>query len=301
MKIATAPVSWGICEVEGLGARRPYSEVLDEMRLAGYEGTELGPYGYLPTDPTLLREELSRRQLELVTAFVPIPLSEPERFEHGLRDVLRVADVLQALGATLIVLADTLTPRRLTIAGRVTPTDELTEAQWGEAVTFLHEVARACRARGLLAAFHHHAGTFIETPREVARLLAMTDPELIGLCLDTGHYVYGGGDPVEAVRAYGPRIWHVHAKDVRADVLERVRREPLTFAEAVREGLFCPLGDGVVNFPALIRELSAWGYQGWIVVEQDVDLGQSEVAPLRDAARSRAYLRHVLQTLGLTD
>jgi len=301
MRIATAPVSWGILEVEEFGIRRPYTEVLDEMRRAGYEGTELGPYGYFPTDPALLRAELSRRQLQLVTAFVPIPLSEPDCFERGLSEVLRVADLLQALGAELLLLADALTPRRSAIAGRVTSANGLTESQWREAIACLHRIARACRARGVRVAFHHHAGTFVETPEEITRLCAMTDPDLIGLCLDTGHYVYGGGDPVEAVRTYGSRIWHVHAKDVIPDVLERVRREPLSFAEAIREGLFCPLGEGLVDFPGLIRELGTRGYRGWIVVEQDMDPRRPGVDPLRDAAQSRAYLQQILERLGLTD
>jgi inosose dehydratase len=300
MRIATAPVSWGIFEIEEFGIRRPYTEVLDDMQRAGYEGTELGPYGYFPTDPPLLRAELSHRQLQLVTAFVPVSLSEPDGCERGLSEVLRVADLLQALGVELLLLADALTPRRSAIAGRVTSADGLTESQWKEAVACLHRIAHACRARGVRVAFHHHAGTFVETPEEIARLCTMTDPDLIGLCLDTGHYVYGGGDPVEAVRTYGSRIWHVHAKDVIPEVLERVRREPLSFAEAVHEGLFCPLGEGVVDFPGLIRELSAHGYRGWIVVEQDVDPRRPGVDPLRDAARSRAYLHQVLERLGLT-
>ncbi len=301
MRIATAPVSWGIFEIEGISAQRPYAEVLDEMSQAGYEGTELGPYGYLPTDPTLLRMELAQRHLELVTAFVPVSLSEPEHFERGLSEVLRVADLLGALGVTLVVLADALHPQRMAIAGRVTPEDGLTESQWETAVAFLHRVAMACRTRGLRVAFHHHAGTFVETPQEIERLLAMTDPDLIGLCLDTGHFVYGGGDPIQAVRTYGSRLWHVHTKDVNPKVLERVKREPLTFAEAVREGLFCPLGDGLIDFPLLIQQLRAQDYRGWIVVEQDVDPNRPGVDPLRDALRSRTYLGQILERLDLTD
>lgn len=301
MKIATAPVSWGIIEVEGFGTSRPYGEVLDQMQEAGYEGTELGPYGYFPTDPNVLRAELSRRQLQLVTAFVPIPLSEPEHFEKGLAHIARVADLLCALGASLLVLADALHPTRMERAGRVAPEDGLTETQWRDAVALLHRAAQLCRARGLRVAFHHHAGTFVETPEEVERLCALTDPELIGLCLDTGHYVYGGGDPVAAVRKYGQRIWHVHAKDVTASVLARLRREPIAFLEAVREGVFCPLGEGLVDFPALLQELKACGYTGWIVVEQDVDPSRSEGDPLRDALRSRIYVQEVMRRLSLTD
>lgn len=295
IKVGSAPVSWGIMEVEGWGDQTPFSKVLDEIAQAGYEGTELGPYGYLPTEPRLLKAELLQRGLQLISAFVPIPLAEPERHETGLQEVVKVAELLAEVGAKLIVLADTMSRARMAVAGRVDEKrDGLTDRQWEGAAKILQRTAAACKQRGLQVSFHHHAGTYVETPREVERLFTLTDPELVGLCLDTGHYFYGGGDPVDVVRKYGSRICHLHFKDVQSGVLEAVRREGVDFLEAVRRGVFSELGEGAVNLPGVIQELQACAYDGWAVVEQDVDSTQPNVRPLESARRSRQYLRKVM-------
>ena len=295
IKIATAPVSWGVFEIEGFGTDKTYSQVLDEMVEAGYSGTELGPYGFLPSSPDKLQAELSVRGLHLVSAFVPIPLAQPSAYERAEAEVVKVADLLGACGATLIVLADTMTPERTASAGRVFDEQQgLTEDQWRAAADIVMRIARVCAARGLRTAFHHHAGTYVETPGEIERLLSLTDPEHVGLCLDTGHYVYGGGDPVDAVRRFGKRIWHLHVKDVRAPVLDAVRRQRLGFLEAVGRGVFCELGEGAVDIRAVVAALREANYDGWAVVEQDVDVRQPGVNPLASARRNRAYLREVI-------
>ena len=295
IKTGTAPVSWGIFEVEGLSSQQPYNEVLDEMQRAGYSGTELGPYGYFPTEPERLMSELSARDLELVSAFVPIPLAEPKRHAAGLEEALRVAKLLSASGARLIVLADVMSGLRIAAAGRVDERrDGMSDEQWKGATQILTRVATACRELGLDAVFHHHAGTFVETPREIERLCEAVDEQLLGLCLDTGHYFYGGGDPVEAVRKYGSRIRHLHLKDVQPPVLETVRREGVDFIEAVRRGVFCELGDGAVDFPKVIDGLTANGFTGWAIVEQDTDASQEGVDPFASAVRSRQYLRDTI-------
>jgi inosose dehydratase len=296
IKVATAPVSWGIMEVEGWGGQKAYGQVLDEMAEAGYAGTELGPYGFLPIEPEQLAAELTVRGLQLVSAFVPIPLAQSERHEASLREALKVADLLAHSGARLMILADEMSQARMTIAGRVIEErDGMTDQQWEQAVQILMRTARACQERGLRVAVHHHAGTFVETPSEIERLCALTDAKLIGLCLDTGHYYYGGGDPVDAVRKHDSRIWHLHLKDVQPSVLEAVRHEGVDFLNAVRRGVFCELGQGVVNFPEVIRNLRASDYSGWAVVEQDVDASQPGVQPLLSATRSRTYLRNVVR------
>jgi inosose dehydratase len=295
IKIGTAPVSWGIMEVAGWGEQQSYSSVLDEMQQAGYSGTELGPYAFFPTESQRLTAELSARGLELVSAFVPLPLADAKDHEAGFAEALRTAELLSQAGAQLIVLADVMSKERLAVAGRVDETrDGLSDAQWKAAAQLLTRVTRACRELGLDAVFHHHAATYIETPREIERLCESVEADLLGLCLDTGHYFYGGGDPVEAARKYGARIRHLHLKDVRPAVLEMVRRDGVDFLEAVRRDVFCELGEGAVDFPQIIADLMVAGFAGWAIVEQDTDATKAGVRPVESAIRSRRYLREVV-------
>jgi inosose dehydratase len=282
-------------EVEGWNGQQAYGEVLDEMAEAGYEGTELGPYGYLPTEPERLTAELSLRGLSLVSAFVPIPLGRPDFHDASFKEAMRVASLLAQAGARLIVLADEMSEARMAVAGRVIEErDGMSARNWDSTIAILTRIAEASREVGIATAFHHHTGTFVETPREIERLCASTDPSLIGLCFDTGHCYYGGGDPVEAVRKYGSRIRHLHLKDVRQSVINSVRQNGVSFLDAVRRGVFCELGDGLVDFPAVIAELTKCGYDGWAVVEQDTDATQPGVRPFESAVRSRQYLRNVV-------
>ena len=292
IRIATAPVSWGIMEMSEFAWRRSSEDVLDEIAASGYVGTELGPYGFLPTDAAQLKQTLVKRKLSLLGAFVPLPLTDAQRYEDGLQSALQVAELLSEAGAPLLVLAAEMDRRRMEIAGAVTDADGLTPDQWSRAAEMVTSVARQARAFGLRSVFHHHAGTYIETPRELDRLLSLTDPDLLGVCLDTGHYYYGGGDPLECVRQHAGRIWHLHLKDVRGEVLDQVRREKLPYLEAVRQGLFCELGQGAVDITGVLRELEQSGFDGWAVVEQDIDPDQPGIQPAESAARSRAYLRH---------
>ena len=294
IRVGTAPVSWGVLEVEGWGENRPYGDVLDEMVQAGYDGTELGPYGFLPTDASTLVRELRSRGLELVAAFVPLPLARADAREASFQDAIKVMDLLAAGGAGIVVLADEMSAQRMAVAGRAQSSDTLTDPQWKDAAAYLERVARTANARGLRAAFHHHGGTYVETPAEVERLLELTDPSLIGLCFDTGHYYLGGGDPVELARKHATRIWHLHWKDVDARVLDEVKREGIGYLEAVRRGVFCELGKGAVDFRGVMRALEAGGYRGWSIFEQDVDPTQPGVNPAASAARSRSFLRDAL-------
>jgi len=293
IRIATAPVSWGVMEVEGWARQQTYGEVLDEMVQAGYTGTELGPYGFLPTDSEELKRELQKRNLTLLGAFVPLPLGRPEGHQEGMRGALETARLLAANGAPYLVLADEMSERRMAIAGSAGPADSFTEAQWEGAAKLIACIAKTARELGVRSVFHHHAGTYIETPGEVARLLDLTDPELLGICLDTGHYFYGGGDPVEFARTHAQRIWHLHLKDIRASVLEKVRREKIGFLEAIRAGVFSELDQGNVDLAGVIHELAKSGFDGWAVFEQDVDPTVPGTNPLASATRSREYLRRV--------
>ena len=282
-------------EVAGWGEQIPFGKVMDEITAAGYAGTELGPFGYFPTEPNQLKSELSARGLQLVTSFVPVPLAHAARHQAGYQEAMKIAQLLAQTGARLIVLADEMSETRMSVSGRVDESrDGMSDAQWDGAAQVLIRVSEACRELGLSAVFHHHAGTFVETPKEVARLCDSIDADLLGLCLDTGHYFFGGGDPVEAVRLYGARIRHLHLKDVKLPILESARRDGVGFLEAVRRGVFCELGAGAVDLNKVIQDLTAGGYSEWAIVEQDVDTRSEGVKPFESALRSRQYLREVI-------
>jgi len=291
IRIATAPVSWGVMEVEGWARKQTYAEVLDEMVQAGYTGTELGPYGFLPTDSKELKRELGKRNMSLLGAFVPLPLGRPEQHQKGMQEALEIARLLAANGAPFLVLADEMNDKRMAIAGSATESDGFTSAQWEGAAKLIGCIAKSAREIGVRSVFHHHCGTYVETPGEVARLLALTDPELLGICLDTGHYLYGGGDPVEFARSQAKRIWHLHFKDIKASILDKVRREKIAYLDAIRLGVFTELGEGDVDLAGVIRELNAAGFDGWGVFEQDIDPTIPGTDPLASATRSREYLR----------
>ena len=295
IRVGNAPVSWAVYEADR--PNPPFARVLDEIAAAGYEGTELGPYGYLPTEPDALRRELAARGLALGSSFVPLPLEDAAARARSVESALSVGRLLASQGVGELIIADDEDPARAARAGRI-PRDGSagwTEAQWREAVATLHAAARALRDQlGMRVVVHHHAGTFLETPDEIDRLLAQTDPELVNLLLDTGHATYGGDDAVEVVRRHRGRIRYVHLKDVRADEMSRVRETDLPMAEAWARGVFCPLGDGLVDFPRVVESLRGNGYSGWLIVEQDVvpdAQGRLHPEPARSARLSREYLR----------
>lgn len=296
LRVGNAPCSWGVLEFDG---KEPpgFAQVLDEMAAAGYGGTELGDWGFLPTEPTALQAELSRRGLALAGGFVPVGLADESRHAAGTAQAVRAARLLAAVApAALLVLSDDngRDPERTRLAGRITAAQGLTPEGWRTAARGAERVARAVReATGLRTVLHHHCAGVVETPAEIDALLERTSAELLGLCLDTGHAAYGGGDPLEIWARYRGRIWHLHFKDCDPAAAARSRREGWDYFRAVREGVFCELGRGTVPFDRLLAALRADGYDGWIVVEQDVLPGLG--SPLESARRNRAFLR----TLGL--
>jgi inosose dehydratase len=295
ISVGNAPCSWGVIEnVEG--ERGGYAQVLDEMSETGYLGTELGDWGFMPTDPKELQAELDRRNLKLLASWVSVKLHDPDSHGASEADAVRTAHQLAQVGGpdNLIVLGNDpyMDPVRTLCSGRIRSDLGLSEAQWHIFADGANRVARAVkRETGLRTVFHHHIGTWIETPAETARLLAMTDPEVLGLCFDTGHYRYGGGDPLTGLRRHTDRVWHVHFKDHNPAVAAQARAEGWGGVEAVGHGLFCELGKGDVDFPAILAELRAMNYNGWIVVEQDVLPGMG--SPKESARRNRAYIRSI--------
>ena len=293
IRVANAPCSWGVLEFES-GAQAPaFGQVLDEMAAAEYVGTELGDWGFMPTDPVRLTEELARRQLSLLAAFVPVRLTVAADHLAGIQSAIRVARLLAAAGdRPFIVLSDDTArdPERTRLAGRIGPEHSLDPHGWDVVAAGAEAVARGVReATGLRTVFHNHCATFVEAPWEIDALMDRTDPSLVGLCLDTGHCRFGGGDPVLTFDRWRDRIWHMHLKDCDPAVRARSAEREWDYIESVRQGVFCELGRGDVDFPAVLGRLDAAGYSGWLVVEQDVlpSLG----APAESAGRNRRYLR----------
>lgn len=307
IRIANAPVSWGALEFEGLsGERIAYRQMLDELRDTDYVGTELGDWGYMPTEPTALRKELERRKLVMVGAFVPVALKYPDTHASGEADALQVARLLAAVADTgrgsqfpLVILADAngTDPVRTQYAGRVAAEMGLSPTEWETFAGGTERIARAVReATGLPTAFHHHCAGYVETPQEIARFLDITDPDLLGLVFDTGHYLYGTGlvdgqYVLDGLKRFGERIRHVHFKDCQPQLATQARESGWDYFTVVQHGLFCELGRGSVPFAAVAEWLGTRGYHGWIVVEQDILPGMG--SPKASAQRNRAYLRSI--------
>src|SRR3989454_11834830 len=288
IRVGNAPVSWGVIEnVEG--ERGGYARVLDEMHETGFAGTELGDWGFMPTDPAVLRPELAARNLKLLASWVSVYLHDAGRHAASEADAVRTARLLAEVGGpdNLIVLGNDPygDPMRTQYAGRIRPEQGMTDARWKVFKEGANRVAPAGkRETGLRTVFHHHIGTWVETPEETATFLRLTDPEVLGLCFDTGHYRFGGGDAVEGVRRHADRIWHVHFKDHDPKVATRSRREGWNAVKAVENGVFCELGKGDVDFKGIAAELGRRGDRGWIVVEQDVLPGMG--SPKESARRN---------------
>ena len=302
--VASAPCSFGVDEVVADDAWMPEpEEMLDWMVELGYAGTELGPPGFLGDGPEV-RERLSRRGLALVGAFLPQHFSRREMVAADrawLSDSLRLLREATPDGSRpFAVLADGIDePVRLAYTGRVAdhPDAQLDERRWGVLVDNLHAAAEICREEGFEPVIHPHAGTYLETAEEIDRLMDRIDGSLVGLCLDTGHFRYGGAVPAQAIRDYAPLLRHVHLKDCRTGVLRSVAARGADLSAALHDSVFCRLGSGDADIEAAVGALRAIGYEGWLVVEQD------QVLTARDTRESlvagqRANREH-LTRLGL--
>lgn len=292
IRLANAPVSWGIYEFEGIAQKYPYARVLDEIKATGYDGLELGPWGFLPTDPNELRLELELRELQLLSAYVPCQFANPNAVEATEAHALKVGRLLASQGAVCIVLADEngSVPELVQQAGRRTGS-YLSPDQWDAYARGVTRVARRIvDETGLKVVFHHHCSGYVETPDETRNLMDRVDYDLLGLCLDTGHWEYAGGNALQAVKEHGERVRYLHLKDCDPGIREMAIRERMDYFAATAAGVFCELGKGSVDFPGIIAEGERLGYNGWAIVEQDV-LTDDLDAPKASARRNRDYLR----------
>jgi inosose dehydratase len=259
-RIAGAPVSWGVIEIPEWGYQMPADRVLREAASLGLTAVEAGPEDLLPRDPAEVSEVLAGYGLSLVGGFVPAVLHDASLREGELALVERRAKFFSAAGADVVVLAAT------TGSESYEEVAELDEGAWRELFESLKAVEEICARHGVAVSLHHHYGTVIERDDQLRRFLEGSE---MGLCLDTGHLVIGGSDPVEIAELAGDRVNHVHLKDVNLEVAERLARRELNFKEAAQKGAFRPLGDGDVDVGAVIDRLESAGYGGWYVLEQD--------------------------------
>ncbi|HEY3708802.1 MAG TPA: sugar phosphate isomerase/epimerase [Amycolatopsis sp.] len=289
IRIAAAPISWGVCEVPGWGRVLDAPTVLGEMAELGVTATELGPPGYLPRDPAELKTLLGSHGLRLIGGFLAVVLHENP--EAALAEAEDSAALFAACGAEVLVLA---------AATGLEGYDErpaLSEAEWSTLISTAAKIRDVAAAHGLTTVLHPHVGTHAETQAEVERFLADSD---LPLCLDTGHLLIGGTDPVELASKFPDRVGHLHLKDVRGELAEAVRAGKLPYAEAVSQGLYVPLGEGDVDIEAMVRFVHEAGYDGWYVLEQDTALDERSPVdlPKRDVATSLARLGEIVSRLG---
>jgi inosose dehydratase len=284
MRIAGAPISWGVCEVPGWGHQLEPRRVLAEMAGLGLTATEFGPDGWLPSDTAERAQLLADENLAPVGAFVPVVLHD--RDADPLPDVERALRGFQSAGGDVLVLA------AASGSDGYDARPVLNEEEWETVYANLDRIAEVAADYGVKPSLHPHVGTMVETREEVERVL---ENSTIPLCLDTGHLLIGGTDPAQLVEEYADRVNHVHAKDVRVSIAEQVRGGELTYTEAVRRGIYVPLGEGDVDFAAIVRALEKTGYDGWYVLEQDTILpGEPEgPGPVGDVQRSLQFLRQL--------
>ena len=291
IRIASAPVSWGVIMKDTPNVP-PWDRVLREISQAGYSGTELGPFGYLPQDSVLLRERLDELGLSLLAAYVQINLVDPAAKQDEYDETMATTRLLSQMGCEWVVLSDALffDSNRSHRAGRIGLEDGMTEDEWRRFISNAEDYGkRALEDYGLKAVFHPHVGAWVETEAEIDRLMNETNPRYVNLCLDTAHCMYGGGDPVAVGRRWGERLKYLHIKECDNSVLETVRDKGWDYFKAVELDVFPELGRGSVDFAGLLDLLRELDFDGWAVIEQDI-LPDRGLNPLDSAKGNLAHL-----------
>lgn len=286
-RIAISPVTWGV-DFADAPNNPPWEKVLDEIEQSGVGALELGPVGYLPEEPETLRDILSSRSLTSVGSFIFDDLHDPSQADRILDLAERASRAIEASGGGVLVIIDRPDDVRVRTAGRSAVAPRLDDDQWRSMLDQIGQVGDVARRHGLRAVVHPHAGGYIEFEDEVERLVEDMD---VDLCIDTGHFAYARIDPVAAIERYAGRIGHMHLKDIRPDVLARVDAEALSFWEAIEAGIFCPLGEGLVDLSGVLDALDAAHFDGYATIEQDRVPGTGEA--LDDLRQSLAVLDRV--------
>jgi inosose dehydratase len=292
IRIGNAPCSWGV-EFAGDPRNPPWRQVLKDCAAAGYSGIELGPIGYMPEEPAVLSEALEEAGLDLIGGVVFRPFHDPAQWDDVLDAARRTCRALTAHGARHLVLIDSISPRRAPTAGRPEAAVQMDAAEWAGFRERIAHVARiGAEEHGLTVGIHAHAAGFMDFEPELERLLDEVDEGILKICFDTGHHSYAGFDPVDFMRRHVGRISYMHFKDIDPAVKARVIAAGTGFYDACGQGIFCNLGRGDVDFPAVRDILLAAGFDGWCTVEQDCD-PTLDVRPVEDARANRQYLESI--------
>jgi inosose dehydratase len=290
MAVGTAPVNWNNDDLPNWRPPVAFSEMLDAMAAAGYSGTEYGA-GF-PRDPVELQAEFNARDLELCGSYHWFHFQDAKKFSNELDALDPIFRALSSVGCTNLIVASAMIPERIGVAGRV-PTDESmgwSRFEWEALQLGLARIRDRAAGWRITPHFHNHVGSHVESPSEVERLVTLL-PEGVDLCFDTGHYAFGGGDPVAFVQRHAGRIGYLHLKDVDENILALAKRSGRGFLDALRQYIFCELGQGAVDIPQIVATLKNTGYSGWVIVEQDTCPGD----PTATARRNREFLRSVCE------
>ena len=292
IRIGNAPCSWGVEFADD--PRNPtWQTVLKECAAAGYKGIELGPVGFMPEEPALLADALAEHDLQLIGGVVFRAYHDPGAWEDVLDATHRTARALKAHGAEHLVLIDSISPRRAPTAGRATEAEQMEKAEWNAYRDRIAESARiGAEEYGLTVVIHAHAAGFMDFEPELERLLDEVDEKILKICFDTGHHSYAGFDPVAFMKRHIDRISYMHFKDIDPEVKAEVIERRTGFYDACGQGIFCKLGQGDVDFPAVRQVLLDSGFEGWCTVEQDID-PTLDVTPMEDNRDNREYLESI--------
>ena len=290
VQIGSAPDSWGVWFPSD-EKQTPWNRCLDEIAEAGYKWTELGPYGYLPTDLETLRKELDQRGLKASASFAMAHLEDEDAWPEVERQVVGFGELLQPLGAEFLVLIDDCYTNLFT--GETIKPSRLEGDAWKRLVDAAHRVAQLAKERfSLQVVFHPHANTHVENEDQIEEFLDQTDPSLISLCFDIGHHAYCGGDPIAFMRKHHRRIPYLHLKNVDSQMQQRIADEGISFAHAVAQDMFVEPSQGAVDFLAFRDLLQEIDFDGFAIVEQDLYPAPFD-KPLPIAKRTRAYLKEI--------
>lgn len=292
IRIGNAPCSWGV-EFAGDPRNPDWRSVLKDCADAGYKGIELGPIGFMPEDPAVLADALSENGLELIGGVVFRPFHDPDAWTDVMDASMRTCKALVSHGAKHLVLIDSISPRRAPTAGRSNEAEQMDRAEWMAFRDRITTVAKmGAEVYGLTVGIHAHAAGFIDFEPELERLLDEVDPAILKICFDTGHHPYAGYDPVAFMRRHIDRISYMHFKDIDPQVKAEAIANRTGFYDACGQGIFCNLGKGDVDFPAVRKVLLDAKFEGWCTVEQDCD-PTLDVSPVDDARANREYLESI--------